>query len=164
MIFEHRCDDSRGSSDDDETCRTVTESFCTTRYVEKTPGFKSGGGNGEKKIVADTKCEKVPVEICGKSKCKLQEGDEECHEEVRFGISDKFLLRHKILSEIGNHSGRAARVVRPEPAGVLQKPEATGAETKARRRVRSTAEGDVRAQVLQPQAGQEEVEEEVVFR
>merc|ERR1712183_314950 len=38
-----------------EECRTVYESSCTTRYVEKQPG----------KFVGDTACEKLPVEICG---------------------------------------------------------------------------------------------------
>ena len=38
-----------------EECRTVYESSCTTKYVEKQPG----------KFVGDTGCEKLPVEICG---------------------------------------------------------------------------------------------------
>ena len=38
-----------------EQCRTYYETSCTTRYVEKTPG----------KFVADTTCEKLPVEFCG---------------------------------------------------------------------------------------------------
>ena len=38
-----------------EECRTVYESSCTTKYVEKQPG----------KFVGDTSCEKLPVEICG---------------------------------------------------------------------------------------------------
>jgi len=51
-----------------EECRTVYESSCTTRYVEKSPG----------KFIGDTKCEKLPVEICGQG-CTTQEGPEECH-------------------------------------------------------------------------------------
>lgn len=51
-----------------QECRTVYESSCTTKYVEKSPG----------KFVADTKCEKLPVEICGQG-CTTQEGPEECH-------------------------------------------------------------------------------------
>jgi len=51
-----------------QECRTVYESSCTTRYVEKSPG----------KFVGDTKCEKLPVEICGQG-CTTQEGPEECH-------------------------------------------------------------------------------------
>merc|ERR1712061_328068 len=52
----------------DEVCQTVYESSCTTKYVEKQPG----------KFVGDTKCEKLPVEICGRG-CTTTEGDEECH-------------------------------------------------------------------------------------
>merc|ERR1712123_126335 len=49
-------------------CRTVYESSCTTKYVEKQPG----------KFVADTSCEKLPVEICGAG-CSFQEGEQNCH-------------------------------------------------------------------------------------
>ena len=41
-----------------KTCQTYYETSCTTRYVEKTPG----------KFVADTSCEKLPVELCGEGK------------------------------------------------------------------------------------------------
>ena len=37
-----------------EECRTVYESSCSTRYVEKKPG----------KHVADTKCKKLPIKDC----------------------------------------------------------------------------------------------------
>merc|ERR1719312_1998281 len=50
-----------------EECRTVYESSCTTKYVEKQPG----------KFVGDTACEKLPVEICGAG-CTYEEGEEEC--------------------------------------------------------------------------------------
>jgi len=52
-----------------EQCRTVYESSCTTKYVEKTPG----------KFVGDTSCQKLPVEICGQG-CVFEEGEEECHD------------------------------------------------------------------------------------
>ena len=42
-----------------KTCQTYFETSCTTRYVEKTPG----------KFVADTACEKLPVELCGEGEC-----------------------------------------------------------------------------------------------
>jgi len=51
-----------------EECRTVYESSCTTKYIEKSPG----------KFVGDTNCEKLPVEICGQG-CLTEEGPEECH-------------------------------------------------------------------------------------
>ena len=38
-----------------EECRIVHQASCTTKYVEKQPG----------KFVGDSKCEKLPVEICG---------------------------------------------------------------------------------------------------
>ncbi len=60
-----------------EECRTVYESSCTTRYVEKQPG----------KFVGDTSCEKLPVEICGAG-CSTQEGAEECHEKVITSLLD----------------------------------------------------------------------------
>ena len=50
-------------------CRTVYESSCSTRYVDQ----------GDGKFVGDTKCEKVPVEICGQG-CVSEEGPEECHD------------------------------------------------------------------------------------
>ena len=52
-----------------EECRTVYESSCTTKYVEKEPG----------KFVGDTRCEKLPVEVCGAG-CSFEEGEEECHD------------------------------------------------------------------------------------
>ena len=52
-----------------EQCRTVYESSCTTKYIEKQPG----------KFVGDTKCEKLPVEICGAG-CVTEEQPEECHD------------------------------------------------------------------------------------
>merc|ERR1712203_559808 len=51
-----------------EECKTIYESSCTTRYVEKQPG----------KFVGETECEKLPVEICGAG-CTTEEGPEECH-------------------------------------------------------------------------------------
>jgi len=60
-----------------EECRTVYESSCTTKYVEKQPG----------KFVGDTKCEKLPVEICGAG-CVTEEGDEECHDKTVTSLVD----------------------------------------------------------------------------
>ena len=54
-----------------EECRTLFESACTTRYIEKQPG----------KFVGDTKCEKLPIEICGAG-CVTEEGPEECHDKT----------------------------------------------------------------------------------
>ena len=52
-----------------EECKTFYESSCTTKYVEKQPG----------KFVGDTKCEKLPIELCGQG-CTVQPGPEECHD------------------------------------------------------------------------------------
>jgi len=60
-----------------EECRTVYESSCTTKYVEKQPG----------KFVGDTACEKLPVEICGAG-CTYEEGPEECHDKVTASLVD----------------------------------------------------------------------------
>ena len=60
-----------------EECRTVYESSCTTKYVEKQPG----------KFVGDTKCEKLPVEICGAG-CVTEEGPEECHDKTITSLID----------------------------------------------------------------------------
>ena len=60
-----------------EECRTVYESSCTTKYVEKQPG----------KFVGDTSCEKLPVEICGAG-CLTQEGAEECHDKTVTSLLD----------------------------------------------------------------------------
>ncbi len=60
-----------------EECRTVYESSCTTRYVEKQPG----------KFVGETSCEKLPVEICGAG-CVTEEGPEECHDKTVASLVD----------------------------------------------------------------------------
>merc|ERR1712038_547940 len=60
-----------------EECRTVYESSCTTKYIEKQPG----------KFVGDTKCEKLPIEICGAG-CVTEEGPEECHDKVITSLVD----------------------------------------------------------------------------
>merc|ERR1711892_755799 len=51
-------------------CRIEFETSCSTRIVELSPG----------KFIGDTKCKKIPVEICGEG-CLTKEGAEECHEE-----------------------------------------------------------------------------------
>ena len=51
-------------------CRIEFETSCSTRRVELSPG----------KFIGDTKCTKIPVEICGEG-CVTKEGAEECHEE-----------------------------------------------------------------------------------
>lgn len=60
-----------------QQCKTVYESACTTRYIEKQPG----------KFVGDTSCEKLPIEICGAG-CTAQEGAEECHDKVITSLID----------------------------------------------------------------------------
>lgn len=60
-----------------EECRTVYESSCSTRYVEKQQG----------KFVGDTKCEKLPVEICGAG-CITEEQPQECHDKEVTGLVD----------------------------------------------------------------------------
>jgi hypothetical protein len=60
-----------------EKCRTVYESACTTKYIEKQPG----------KFVGDTACEKLPVEICGAG-CISEEGPEECHDKTIVSLID----------------------------------------------------------------------------
>ena len=44
---------------------------CTIKYVEKQPG----------KFVGDSRCEKLPVEVCGAG-CAYEKGAEECHVKV----------------------------------------------------------------------------------
>ncbi len=51
-----------------EICRTLFESSCTTRYIEKSKG----------NFVGNTNCEKLPIKICGKG-CVTKPGKEECH-------------------------------------------------------------------------------------
>ena len=58
-------------------CRTVYESSCSTRYIEKRPG----------KFVGDTKCEKLPIEICGAG-CTSRAGAEECHDKEVTSLID----------------------------------------------------------------------------
>ena len=60
-----------------DICKTVYESACTTRYVEKQPG----------KFVGDTNCERQPIEICGAG-CVVEEGPEECHDKTITSLID----------------------------------------------------------------------------
>merc|ERR1719234_1784842 len=62
----------------DEECTTVYESSCTTKYVEKRPG----------KFVGDTKCEKLPTELCGAG-CSFEEGPEECHDKTVVSVVEQ---------------------------------------------------------------------------
>ncbi|TRY72684.1 hypothetical protein TCAL_17112 [Tigriopus californicus] len=62
---------------DPRSGRTVYESSCTTKYVEKQAG----------KFVGDTKCEKLPIEICGAG-CVTEEGPEECHDKTITSLLD----------------------------------------------------------------------------
>merc|ERR1719205_565480 len=66
-----------GNGQGPEECRTVYESSCSTKYVEKQPG----------KFVGDTGCEKLPVEICGAG-CTFEEGPEECHDKTIASLVD----------------------------------------------------------------------------
>ena len=50
-------------------CKTVYETSCSTRYLQKQPG----------QFVGQTECEKLPIEICGAG-CVAEEGPEECHD------------------------------------------------------------------------------------
>ena len=61
-----------------EVCQTVYESSCTTKYTEKVPGGK---------LVGETSCEKLPVEICGAG-CSYEEGEEECHDTTLATVVD----------------------------------------------------------------------------
>ena len=56
-----------------EECRTVYESSCSTKYVESE--------TNKGKFLADTACEKLPIEICGAG-CTYEDGKEECHDKV----------------------------------------------------------------------------------
>ena len=49
------------------------ESSCSTKYVKSE--------ENEGKFLADTSCEKLPIEICGAG-CNYVDGDEECHDKV----------------------------------------------------------------------------------
>ena len=61
-----------------EECRTVYESSCTTKYVEKKPG----------KFISDSKCEKLPIKVCGAG-CVFKRGGEECHDKVVTSVVEK---------------------------------------------------------------------------
>jgi len=60
-----------------EVCQTMYESSCSTRYIEKKPG----------KFVGDTRCEKLPIEVCGAG-CVTEEGPEECHDKTVNNLVD----------------------------------------------------------------------------
>ena len=54
----------------EEKCITTYETACSTKYVEKHKG----------KFVGDTKCQKIPVKMCGKG-CSAVELKEQCLDE-----------------------------------------------------------------------------------
>ena len=60
-----------------EECKTFYESACTTKYIEKQPG----------KFVGDTRCEKLPIELCGQG-CTVVPGPEECHDKDVTSVID----------------------------------------------------------------------------
>ena len=67
-----------------EICKTVYESSCTTKYIDKSQ-------NGTA-FVGDTQCEKLPVKICGQG-CQTFFADEECHDkEVSIGAGSCALM------------------------------------------------------------------------
>ena len=66
------------SGQGEEECTTVYESSCSTKYVEKRPG----------KFVGDTKCEKLPTELCGAG-CSFEEGPEECHDKTVVSVVEQ---------------------------------------------------------------------------
>ena len=61
----------------EEECKTFYESSCTTKYIEKQPG----------KFVGDTRCEKLPIKLCGQG-CSVMEGEEECHDKDVTSVID----------------------------------------------------------------------------
>ena len=63
--------------DGPEVCRTVHETSCMTRYVERHPG----------KLGPETTCQRVPVELCGAG-CSYEEGAEECHDKNMTSVVD----------------------------------------------------------------------------
>ena len=70
-----------------QECRTVYETSCTTRYVQKKLG----------KFVGETQCEKLPLEICGAG-CITEEGNEECHnKEGILLICSYFLIMFRVV-------------------------------------------------------------------
>ena len=54
-----------------EQCRTVYESSCSTKYLEKQPG----------QFVSDARCHKLPVKVCGAG-CVYEDGVEKCHDKA----------------------------------------------------------------------------------
>ena len=66
-----------GNGGGGEECKTFYESSCTTKYVEKQPG----------KFVGDTRCEKLPIKLCGQG-CTVVEGEEECHDKDITSVVD----------------------------------------------------------------------------
>ena len=80
-----------------EICKTVYESSCTTKYIDKSQ-------NGTA-FVGDTQCEKLPIKICGQG-CETFFADEECFDKevstkymiiITVGNFTKFLLLQKII-------------------------------------------------------------------
>ena len=69
-----------------EECRTVYESSCTTKYVEKNNG----------KFVGDTNCERLPIEICGAG-CVTEEQPEECHDKEVSYIRIEIIAHTEII-------------------------------------------------------------------
>ncbi|XP_040577684.1 uncharacterized protein [Lepeophtheirus salmonis] len=74
MVKECRSKDEN-VDDDNLICKTVFETECSTRYVEK----QSKDEKAPKKYVGLTACKKLPIELCGSQYCDFVPGDETCH-------------------------------------------------------------------------------------
>ena len=82
-----------------EQCRTVYETDCTTTvnmivdhclknmYVIQLFQYRESNRSSGK-FVGDTKCEKLPVKICGRG-CVVQQGDEECHDKQVSSVNNQ---------------------------------------------------------------------------
>lgn len=119
-----------------EECRTVYESSCSTKYVEKQPG----------KFVGDTKCEKLPVEICGAG-CVFQEGAEECHDKVIASLVD-------VPEEVCDLNPQKNLSVHHSP----------GAETETRAPVHNYPERDLHTEVHTAKTSSQAAVDQMVFR
>ena len=61
-------------------CKTMYETVCSTKYVEKHKGV----------FVGDSKCERMPIKMCGKG-CTAIELKEQCRdEEVMVQITQEY--------------------------------------------------------------------------
>eukprot|EP00092_Neocalanus_flemingeri_P023887 GFUD01025912.1.p1 GENE.GFUD01025912.1~~GFUD01025912.1.p1 ORF type:complete len:697 (+),score=162.50 GFUD01025912.1:64-2154(+) len=74
----------------DEKCEDITSGYTSSQQCSKWPREECVlSKQNRKKYSPQTRCEKIPVTLCGPAGCGLVEGDEVCYERTQTIVGDK---------------------------------------------------------------------------